>query len=80
MLRVLQFLLVLVFVRVLWGALRMILARPGPARQASGSSPGTAFRGEVVRCDRCSLHVPVERILHDGGGNYCSDACRAGGN
>ncbi len=73
MLRFLQFLLVLVFARILWGALRMILARPRPAGSGEIRS-GTA----LVRCDRCGVHAPAERIRRVGDANLCSRTCAGG--
>jgi len=78
MLRLFQFLLVLVFVRILWGAIRMMLTRPQAASSGGSSRSGAVFQGEVVRCDRCGLHVPADRILHGENGSYCSGPCEPG--
>ncbi len=77
MLRFLQILLVLVFVRILWGAIRMMLTRPQTASSGGSPRPGAAFE-EMVRCDRCGLHVPADRILHGERGSYCPGPCEPG--
>lgn len=85
MVRFLLLLLGLFFARILWGAARLFLAGrrservsgggPGPA--GSSAPSGTEFRGAVVRCEQCDLHVPEQRAVTDGGRTFCSDACRA---
>lgn len=85
MVRFLLLLLGLFFARLLWGAARLLLAGRRAERVAggaSGASPGSApsgteFRGAVVRCEQCDLHVPEQRAVTDGGRTFCSEACRA---
>ncbi len=74
MLRFVQILLVAAFARVLFGVVRMILLRP--RAEPAGGPRNAAFRGEVIRCERCGLHAPAGRIVRAGGAAFCSDACR----
>ena len=76
MIRLLQILLALLAVRVVWGVFRA-LARPRRSEVRPGSGKAE-LRGEVVRCERCDLHVPEERAVIRGGRTFCSADCAAG--
>jgi len=41
-------------------------------RQRRASRPKIVAAGDVVRCARCGLHVPVASALQDGKDWYCS--------
>lgn len=75
MIRLLQILLAVLAVRVVWGVVRALVSRrPGEFR----AEPGKAeLRGEVVRCERCELHVPEERAVIRDGRTFCSADCGA---
>ncbi len=78
MIRFLQVLLVLLLARVGWRILRALFvsraSREFPPR--TGPPGGAAeLRGEVVRCERCDLHVPGKRAEIRGGRTFCSAAC-----
>ena len=84
MIRFLQVLLGVILVRLLWTMFRSARARhaagrttadPGPA----GRIPGADYRGEVVGCERCGLHVPKPRAVNFAGRTFCSRACAGAG-
>lgn len=79
MVRYLLLLLGAVFLRMLWrGARAMLLNRAQSPSVGGGTAapPGADFRGAVVRCERCDLHVPEGKALTADGRTYCSDTCR----
>ena len=74
--RFLQFLLAFLVVRILWGLIRSLFSKPASPPRAA--RPGkTEQRGEVVRCERCDLHVPKERAVVRDGRTFCSVDCAA---
>ncbi len=72
--RFLQFLLAFLVVRILWGLIRSLFSKPATPPRAAPAGR-TEQRGEVVRCERCDLHVPAERAVVRDGRTYCSDGC-----
>ena len=72
--RFLQFLLAFLVVRILWGLIRSLFSKPASPPRAAPAGK-TEQRGEVVRCERCDLHVPKERAVVRDGRTFCSDDC-----
>ena len=82
MVRYLLILLGAVFLRMLWRGARALLVSRAQSSPASGgpgreAPPGADFRGAVVRCEQCDLHVPEQKALTAAGRTYCSEDCRA---
>ena len=72
--RFLQILLAFVVVRIVWGLVRSLFGKPASPPRAAPTGR-TEQRGEVVRCERCDLHIPRERAVVRDGRTFCSDAC-----
>ena len=78
MIRFLQVLLGIVLIRLLWSIFRGFASR-GSSKRAAGDVPRAEYRGEVVGCERCDLHVPRKRAVTRRGRTFCSTACARGG-
>ena len=78
MARFLLVLLALLLARLAWSSARLLFAsrRRAPAPGVGGKGRAPEFRGAVVRCDECDLHVPGDRAIVAGERSYCSARCR----
>ena len=61
--------LVLLVVLVAW-LLRRAFGRGHASREAQTPPPGA---GELVRCARCGVHLPLTEARSAGGLSFCSD-------
>lgn len=59
-----------------WLVWRLILQPRFQARRNSGQSPPAAKSQQMVRCRRCSVHIPFADALKQGSHYYCSAQCQ----
>jgi YHS domain-containing protein len=84
MVRLLQFLAFILFLRFVWRAVIRLMAGPEMSRVREGS-PGerkSIYRGQMVRDPVCGVYIPEQGSLVErrSGETYhfCSEACRDG--
>ena len=80
MARLIQFLLLLLFVRSVWQALQKLLGGSQPPEVDSGRSGTPIHRGRMVKDPVCGLYIPLDRSLSiEARGKtvyFCSERCR----
>jgi YHS domain-containing protein len=80
--RFLQFLLILLLIRIVWRAVTRLLGGP-EFKTVDDGSPGSRqpiYRGQMVRDPVCGVYIPKQSSVMDGEGEeihyFCSEACR----